>query len=175
MLGSWQDLDRTRLGLVPGDVRAPDGKRGCLWAVQRIALGGGRWPDLIESQLAGNALAKIAPAGGAVGAALQYRMLVEAGHERGRAVAGITAINLLTFAVVLALPVLAVPAFFRGSVDRELLEATLVGVAVFALLLGAGSHCSPSTARWSWSGGPCSRAQPDPPPLASRFAPCPSG
>jgi uncharacterized protein (TIRG00374 family) len=64
-------------------------------------------------------------------------MLVDAGLERGRTVAGITAVNLLTFSVVLALPVLAVPAFFRGSVDRNLVEATLIGVAVFLLLLGA--------------------------------------
>jgi uncharacterized protein (TIRG00374 family) len=92
---------------------------------------------VIESQLAGNALGKIAPAGGAIGAALQYRMLVESGLERGRTVAGITAVNLLTFAVVLALPVLAVPTLFRGSVDRNLVEATLIGVAVFALLCGA--------------------------------------
>ena len=103
---------------------------------------------MIESQLAGNALSKIAPAGGAIGAALQYRMLVDAGLERGRTVAGITAVNLLTFAVVLALPVLALPAFLRGSVDRNLIEATLIGVVVFALLLGAGGRrCSPSTAR----------------------------
>jgi uncharacterized protein (TIRG00374 family) len=93
---------------------------------------------VIESQLAGNAVSKIAPAGGAVGAALQYRMLVGAGLERGRTVAGITAVNLLTFAVVLALPVLALPSFVRGSVDRNLVEATLVGVVVFAVLLGAG-------------------------------------
>ena len=92
---------------------------------------------MIESQLAGNALGKIAPAGGAIGAALQYRMLVEAGLERGRTVAGITATNLLTFAVVLALPILALPAFLRGSVDRNLVEATLIGVVVFALLTGA--------------------------------------
>ena len=92
---------------------------------------------MIESQLAGNALGKIAPAGGAIGAALQYRMLVEAGLERGRTVAGITAVNLLTFAVVLALPMLALPAFLRGSVDRNLIEATLIGVVVFALLSGA--------------------------------------
>ena len=32
-------------------------------------------------------------------------------------------------AVVLALPVLAVPAFFRGSVDRNLVEATVIGAA----------------------------------------------
>jgi hypothetical protein len=64
-------------------------------------------------------------------------MLVEAGLERGRAVAGITAVNLLTFAVVLALPVLALPSFLRGSVDRNLIEATLIGITVFALLSAA--------------------------------------
>ena len=39
----------------------------------------------------------------------------------------------------LALPVLALPAFVRGSVDRNLVEATIVGVGVFALLLAAGT------------------------------------
>jgi uncharacterized protein (TIRG00374 family) len=33
--------------------------------------------------------------------------------------------------------VLALPAFIRGSVDRNLVEATVIGVIVFALLLGA--------------------------------------
>ena len=37
---------------------------------------------MITSQLAGNALSKIAPGGGAVGAAVQYRMLVDAGMDR---------------------------------------------------------------------------------------------
>ena len=102
-----------------------------------MALHRARWRDVIESQLAGNALGKIAPAGGAIGAALQYRMLVESGLERGRTVAGITAVNLLTFAVVLALPILVLPTFLRGSVDRTLVEATLLGVGVFTLLSAA--------------------------------------
>ena len=110
----------------------------CLWEVQRIALDGPPWTPVVESQLAGNALSKIAPAGGAVGGALQYRMLVEGGVDRARAAAGVTAVNLLTFAVVLALPVLALPAFFRGAVDRDLIEATLVGMGVFVLLLAVG-------------------------------------
>lgn len=138
VLGSWQDLDRIDWIWFPVMFGLQGASLACLWAVQRMALGGGRWTDVIESQLAGNALSKIAPAGGAVGAALQYRMLVDAGHERGRTVAGITAVNLLTFAVVLALPVLALPTFVRGSVDRELIEATVIGVAVFSLLLAAG-------------------------------------
>jgi uncharacterized protein (TIRG00374 family) len=137
VLGSWKELDRIDWLWFPAMAVLQVGGLACLWAVQRMALHRADWPEVIESQLAGNALSKIAPAGGAVGAALQYRMLVEAGLERGRTVAGITAVNLLTFAVVLALPVLALPAFLRGSVDRNLVEATVIGVVVFALLLAA--------------------------------------
>ncbi len=56
----------------------------CMWSLQRTALHTKRWRPVIASQLAGGALSKVAPAGGAVGAALQYRMLVEAGFDRGR-------------------------------------------------------------------------------------------
>jgi uncharacterized protein (TIRG00374 family) len=137
VLGSWRDLERIDWMWFPVMLLLQVGSLGCLWALQRMALHRAQWPDVVESQLAGNALGKIAPAGGAIGAALQYRMLVESGLERGRTVAGITAVNLLTFAVVLALPVLALPTFLRGSVDRTLVEATLIGVGVFALLSGA--------------------------------------
>jgi hypothetical protein len=106
----------------------------CVWLLQHLAIHVATWSAIVTSQLAGNALGKIAPAGGALGAALQYRLLVEAGTDRSRAVAGITATNLLTFAVVLALPVLAVPAFLRGSVDRGLIEATVIGLIVFIAL-----------------------------------------
>jgi uncharacterized protein (TIRG00374 family) len=137
VLGSWEDLDRIDWPWFAAMLVLQAGALACLWIVQRLALHRARWADVIESQLAGNALSKVAPAGGAVGAALQYRMLVDAGLQRGRTVAGITAVNLLTFAVVLALPILALPAFVRGSVDRNLVEATLIGVGVFLLLLGA--------------------------------------
>ena len=88
----------------------------CLWIVQRLSMQGARWQPVIASQLAGNALAKIAPGGGAMGAALQYRMLVETGMPRRTAMSGLTASNLLLFGVVLALPVLAIPAILRGGV-----------------------------------------------------------
>ena len=55
----------------------------CLWALQHVALQARRWRPVITSQLAGNALAKVAPGGGAMGAALQYRMLVQAGPAAG--------------------------------------------------------------------------------------------
>jgi uncharacterized protein (TIRG00374 family) len=137
VLGSWRDLERIDWIWFPVMLALQLGSLACLWALQRMALHRAEWRNVVESQLAGNALGKIAPAGGAIGAALQYRMLVETGLERGRTVAGITAVNLLTFTVVLALPILALPTFLRGSVDRTLVEATLIGVGVFTLLSGA--------------------------------------
>jgi uncharacterized protein (TIRG00374 family) len=111
----------------------------CLWVLQRLALPSAPISAIIDSQLAGNALAKIAPGGGAVGGALQYKMLVERGQPGPPVVAALTAVNLLTFAVVLGLPVLSLPALFGGSVDRSLAQAAYVSLAVFALLTAGGA------------------------------------
>jgi uncharacterized protein (TIRG00374 family) len=118
------------LAMLGGQIAAT----ACLWDLQRIALQCAGWRPVIASQLAGNALSKVAPGGGALGAALQYRMLVTAGVDGGRAVAGLTAANLLVLVVVLALPVLALPTIIRGGVNRNLAEATVIGLAVFAAL-----------------------------------------
>ena len=127
VLGSWQDLGEIAPAWFPAMAALQAAALACLWALQRVSLHVDRWRPVIASQLAGNALSKVAPGGGAMGAALQYRMLVQAGVERARAVAGLTAANLLTFAVVLGMPVLAVPAIVRGVVPRSLLEAALAG------------------------------------------------
>ncbi len=152
VLGSWSDLSQLDLAWFPAMAALQGTALACLWALQRIALRRAAWRDVIDSQLAGNALAKIAPAGGAVGAALQYRMLVQAGIERGRAVAGLTATNLLTFAIVLAMPVLVVPAIIRGGVHRSLAEATVVGLAGFAVLVAAGVAVLALDAPLRWVG-----------------------
>ena len=136
VLGSWQNLSQIALLWFPLLALLQFASLACIWILQRLTIPRSPWSAVIDSQLAGNALAKIAPGGGAMGAALQYRMLVERGVERGRAVAGITAVNLLTFAVVLGLPVLALPALFGGSVDRGLLEAAIVSLIVFLVLTG---------------------------------------
>jgi uncharacterized protein (TIRG00374 family) len=139
VLGSWDDLDQLSpawLGLM---LALQTAVLACVWALQHLAMRGPSWPAVVSSQLAGNALAKVAPGGGALGAALQYRMLVQAGLPGGRAVAGLTATNLLTFAVVLAMPLLAVPAILRGGVSRDLLEATAIGAAVFVALFAVGA------------------------------------
>jgi uncharacterized protein (TIRG00374 family) len=112
-----------------------------LWALQRLAIRARRWRPVVTSQLAGNAMSKIAPGGGAVGAAVQYRMLVDTGMDRARVVGGLTVANLLTFALVLAMPVLAVPALIRGIVPSDLAVATVIGVAVFLVLAALGAWC----------------------------------
>jgi uncharacterized protein (TIRG00374 family) len=137
VLSSWENLDRVNAWWFAGMAALQALGLACLWYVQRIALHSMAWTPVIYSQLAGNALSKIAPAGGALGGALQYRMLVEEGAARGRVAAAITAVNLLTFAVVLVLPVLAIPAFLTGSVDRNLVTATVIGLGILVLLVAA--------------------------------------
>ena len=148
----------------------------CLWALQLLSLHEARWRPVIASQLAGNALAKIAPGGGAMGAALQYRMLVEAGLPAAGVVSGLTAANLLTFAVVLALPVLAIPAILRGGVDRDLRrDAALVGPRrLRAAVRRRRRCCSPPSGRCAGSGASIQRvAQPAAPRRGAAAARCP--
>jgi putative heme transporter len=134
VLGSWDDLDELAPGWLGVMAALQAGMLACMWALQHLAMRAPSWPPVVTSQLAGNALSKVAPGGGAMGAALQYKMLVQAGLPGRQAMAGLTAANLLTFAMVLAMPVLAVPAILRGGVSRDLLEAAAVGVVVFVAL-----------------------------------------
>jgi uncharacterized protein (TIRG00374 family) len=111
----------------------------CLWDLQRVALRGVGWRPVIAAQLASNALSNIAPGGGPVGAALQYRIFMAAGLRRKDVVRALTAVQLLVFAVVLGLPILAIPAAIRGSVNRNLLEASGAAVISFVIIVGAGA------------------------------------
>jgi uncharacterized protein (TIRG00374 family) len=138
-LGSWRDIRRFAPGWLAAMLLAESAAFGCLWVLQHLAIAGSTWPAIITSQQAGNALSKVAPGGGAIGAALQYRMLVVARVSERAAVSGLTAANLLVFAVVLALPVLAIPTLIRGSVHRTLVEAAVAGLVVFVLLAAVGT------------------------------------
>jgi uncharacterized protein (TIRG00374 family) len=138
VFSSWRDLDTIKPAWLAAMAALQLASLACLWALQRLAMRAPSWPPVVISQLAGNALAKIAPGGGALGAALQYRMLVKTGLPANRAAAGLTAVNLLTFAVVLALPVLAIPAILRGGVSKDLVQAAVIGAVVFVVLFAAG-------------------------------------
>ena len=152
VLGSWEDVGELSPGWLAAMAGLEAASLGCLWALQWLALHRPRWRPVIASQLAGNALSKVAPGGGAVGSALQYKMLVSAGLQRAPVVAGITAANLLVFGVVLALPVLALPALIRGGVDRTLVEATAIGLGAFAVLFAAAALMLARDGPLAWVG-----------------------
>jgi uncharacterized protein (TIRG00374 family) len=139
VFGSWDDLDRLGIGWLAAMALLQTLALASLWALQHLALRAPPWPSVVSSQLAGNALAKIAPGGGALGAALQYRMLVQAGVPANRAVAGLTASTVLVFAAVFAMPVLAVPAILRGGVNRSLLEAAVIAIVLLVALFAVGA------------------------------------
>ena len=159
VLGSWRDIRRFGPGWLAAMAALQGAVLGCVWALQRLALHAPRWRPVIASQLAGNALSKIAPGGGALGAALQYRMLVQAGLTPAGTLAGLTAANLLVFGFVLALPVLALPALVRGGVDRSLLEAAVVALAVLVALCVAGLLLLGHDRRLAWVGRAIQRAR----------------
>jgi uncharacterized protein (TIRG00374 family) len=152
VLGSWNDLDELSLGWLGVMAVLQAGMLACIWALQYLAMRGPSFSAVASSQLAGNALSKIAPGGGAVGGALQYKMLIQAGLPGPRAVAGLTAANLLSFAAVLAMPVLAVPAILRGGVNRDLLEATAIGLVIFVALFAIGAVLIAYDGALAWVG-----------------------
>jgi uncharacterized protein (TIRG00374 family) len=152
VLGSWRDITRFAPGSLAGMAALQACSLACLWALQHVALQAHRWGPVITSQLAGNALAKVAPGGGALGSALQYRMLVQAGLPPAATVSALTAVNLLVFGVVLALPVLAIPALLRGSVDRTLLETAVIGLGIFFVASAVGAVLLSTDGPLAWVG-----------------------
>ncbi len=92
VFGSWREITRFSAGYLAAMAGLQLASIACVWALQRLAFQTHRWRPVITSQLAGNALSKIAPGGGAMGAALQYRILDRlrpaAGRHPDRAVRG---------------------------------------------------------------------------------------
>ena len=83
-----------------------------IWQLQRLIMRGVRWSDVAIAQLVGNAVSNVVPAGSAVGAVVQLRMLGRRDVDLATAVSSLALASSLTalsgvgvFAVVLALPV----------------------------------------------------------------------
>jgi uncharacterized membrane protein YbhN (UPF0104 family) len=116
------------------------GSLTCMALVQRICLQTRRLAPVLSSQIAANAFARVVPGGGAAGAALQYSMLVDSGAAGGRAASALTAANLLSFATLLALPVLILPAIVAGvPVASGLAQTAWLGAAGFAVMAAIGA------------------------------------
>ena len=111
-----------------------------IWELQRIALQTRRWFPVWTSQLAGNAFGRIVPGGAAAAGALQYRMLDRSGIPGARIASALTAVSVLLFGAVLALPVLSLPAIVGGTpVASGLAHAAYLGAIVFGLMLIGGA------------------------------------
>jgi uncharacterized protein (TIRG00374 family) len=150
--GSWKQITRFSPWWLLVMFGLQVASTACLWDLQRRALRAPHWKPVIAGQLASNALSNIAPGGGPVGAALQYRMLVRSGLSGPQTAAALTAVNVLVFAVVLALPVLAIPGLIRGAVDRSLLEAGVAALVVFAVVAGLGALFLTTNRPLAWVG-----------------------
>ena len=116
------------------------GSYACMWGVQKIAMRAEQWGPVITSQLASNSFGRVVPGGVAAAGAMQYAMLARGGVPASQAASGMTASSLLVFGILLALPLLAVPAILFGApVDPGLGRAALIGGVVFVLLCAAGA------------------------------------
>lgn len=112
----------------------------CMWTVQKIAVRADHMKPIATSQLASNAFGRIVPGGVAAAGAMQYAMLVRGGVPTAAAASGMTASSLLVFGILLALPVLALPALLFGApVDPGLGRAAVVGGVVFVAVFAAGA------------------------------------
>jgi uncharacterized protein (TIRG00374 family) len=111
----------------------------CIWELDRIALRNAAWFPVAAAQLAGNAVGRVLPGGGATATAVSATMLRSAGIDTGEAAAAFTASAGLQIATKLALPVLALPAIVGGApVSNSLITAVYLGIGVLVLLVAAG-------------------------------------
>jgi uncharacterized membrane protein YbhN (UPF0104 family) len=139
VFSSWPDIADLEPTWIVAMAALEASSLATFWILQRTCLRRPAFGPVVLSQLAGNALAKVAPGGGAVGGALQYRMLTDTGLPPAVVGAGLTAAHLLTFATLLALPVLTVPAVVVGlPIERGLVQAALLGAALFVAVAAVG-------------------------------------
>jgi uncharacterized protein (TIRG00374 family) len=110
-----------------------------LWQLNRVALREKSWFVVGSTQLAGSAVGRIVPGGGATATAVSVDMLRRAGIGAGQAASALVASTLLQVGTRLALPVLALPAIVGGApVAHGLATAAYLGLAVLLLLIVGG-------------------------------------
>lgn len=126
-----------------------------LWWLARIALVHDAvseaprlsWGTAAVAQLAGNAVSKVVPGGAATGSVAQAKLLISAGQPTAAVASGLTAVNLLSTAVLLLLPVLTVPALLIGPPPaRQLQLGLLVSLVLAAVIVAVGV----TVLTWPW-------------------------
>jgi putative heme transporter len=110
-----------------------------LWLLLRIALQTRTWFDIASSQLASNAASRIIPGGPASGSVIQATMLVGAGYRPAVVGSALGAAGLLTTGMLMALPVLTLPALATGlRLAHQLQLGLIVSLVLAVALVGIG-------------------------------------
>ncbi|MET0999873.1 MAG: lysylphosphatidylglycerol synthase transmembrane domain-containing protein [Marmoricola sp.] len=139
LLDDWPKLERVRPPWFVLLVLLEAGSMAALWFLVRMTLPTTRWFTVASSQLAGNAASRILPGGNATGSVVQAGMLVRAGQATGAVAAAMGSIGLLTTGMLLALPILTVPAvIIRPPPARQLGLGLVVSLVVAVVLVGLG-------------------------------------
>jgi uncharacterized protein (TIRG00374 family) len=139
VLGAWPKVADLKPWWLAGMLLAEAASCWCLWELQALSIGTRDTVAVATSQLAGGALGRVIPGGAATAAAAQYNMLNAADVPRGAIATGLAAGTVLQIAGLCVLPVLTLPAIVFGlGVPTTLLEAAILGLGLFVLMLGVG-------------------------------------
>jgi uncharacterized protein (TIRG00374 family) len=142
VFGAWEHLDDFSPVWLVVMLLLQVGSYACMWGLQRLALRTEQWGPVITSQLAANAFGRIVPGGVAAAGGMQYAMLARAGLPQATVASGMTASSVLVFGMLLALPVLSLPAIVGGApVDEGLVKAAFAGAGMFVVLFVVGAWC----------------------------------
>jgi uncharacterized membrane protein YbhN (UPF0104 family) len=142
VFGAWRHLDRLSPIWLVVMLLLQVGSYACMWALQRLALRTDEWGPVVTSQLASNAFGRVIPGGVAAAGGMQYAMLARTGLPLTRVASGMTASSLLVLGMLLALPVLSLPAIIGGApVNKGLVKAAIAGAGMFVVLFAAGAWC----------------------------------
>jgi uncharacterized protein (TIRG00374 family) len=135
VLGSWRSLEADAWYFVVLVFTCEALSSVFLWELNRVALHSRSWFVVACTQLAGSAIGRVVPGGGATSTAFSVSMLGRAGIDGGEAATGLGASTLLQIGTTLALPLLALPAIVTGApINHSLAVAAYLGIAVLVLV-----------------------------------------
>ena len=140
VLGSWPRLRLLAPWWLAMMVAAEVASFVCLIALVRMVMRAKSWFAVASAVMAGNAVTNILPAGDAVGAGVQFRMLQRAGVSGAAAAGGLASSSVLGLAGLFLLPVFALPALLGGlEINAGLVRAGELGIAGFVLIVLFGA------------------------------------
>jgi uncharacterized protein (TIRG00374 family) len=139
VFGSWGELSKIRPAWFVVMALLEAASFACMWLLIGISTSSRHWILIATSQLVGNAVSSILPAGGAAGGPLQYSYMVRGGEDPERVVSGLAASSLLSLTSLFGIAALCVPVMLRaGDIDPRLEKAAWIGSGVFVVMFVVG-------------------------------------